>query len=234
MKKPEVDYRQFRLSKINRPEYRHLWLLLGWVAYFLLYMITENFIPEESCHEMWCALDDKVPFTESFVIAYVFWYLLVVGSLLWYLLYDIERFKQLQIFIMITQAIAMITYICYPSVQKLRPDLSELGRSNFFTWILGIIYSFDTPTGVCPSLHVGYSFAIASVALKDRNLRWGVRAFVLLAAIVISASTAFVKQHSVVDIWAGALLGAVAGLIVYGKSWYLPRIKRLLNRNEQA
>ena len=232
MKKPVVDYRAFRLSKINEPEYRHLWLLLGWVGYFLLYTLTENLIPQDSCHVIHCALDDRIPFTESFVIAYVFWYLLVVGSLLWYLLYDIRRFRQLQIFIMLTQGIAMLVYIFYLSVQLLRPDLDTLGRRNFFTWILGIIYAFDTPTGVFPSLHVAYSFAIASVMLKDRALKlWG-RLTVLVLALIISVSTAYVKQHSVLDIYSGAALGVLVELIVFGKGWYLPRIKHVFSKHE--
>ena len=31
MKKPVVDYRQFRLNKLNDPQFSHLKLLLGWV-----------------------------------------------------------------------------------------------------------------------------------------------------------------------------------------------------------
>ena len=40
MKKPVVDYRKFRLSKINTPEYSHLKLLLAWAGYFLAYFLT--------------------------------------------------------------------------------------------------------------------------------------------------------------------------------------------------
>ena len=47
MKKPVVDYRDFRLRKINDPQFSHLKLLLGWVVYFILYFITENLIPTE-------------------------------------------------------------------------------------------------------------------------------------------------------------------------------------------
>ena len=45
MKKPVVDYTKLRLSNITSKEYRHLLLLLGWVAYFIMYLVTENFIP---------------------------------------------------------------------------------------------------------------------------------------------------------------------------------------------
>ena len=47
MKKPVVNYKEFRLRKLNDPQFSHLKLLLGWVGYFALYFITENFIPVE-------------------------------------------------------------------------------------------------------------------------------------------------------------------------------------------
>ena len=137
MKKPVVDYRQFRLSKINEPQFAHLKLLLGWVVYFLFYFLTENFIPVESCHVIHSALDDLIPFNEFFFIPYCFWYLLIVISLVYFALYDVENFKNLQIFIIITQVVAMTVYILYPSVQNLRP--TEFARDNFFTWLANII-----------------------------------------------------------------------------------------------
>ena len=68
MRTPMVDYRKLRLSNINNPEYRHLFLLLGWVGYFILYLLTENLIPAESCYPVHCWLDDVVPFCEWFII----------------------------------------------------------------------------------------------------------------------------------------------------------------------
>ena len=70
MRKPVVDYRSFKLSKINEPQYRHLLLLLGWPIYFSLYFITEQLIPLERCYPIHRFLDDIVPICEYFVIAY--------------------------------------------------------------------------------------------------------------------------------------------------------------------
>ena len=89
MKKPVVDYRTFRLSRINEPQFSHLKLLSGWIVYFVLFVLTENLIPAESCTPMHCWLDDIIPFCEAFVIPYVGWYLLIIGSLGYFLLYDI-------------------------------------------------------------------------------------------------------------------------------------------------
>ena len=213
MKKPVVDYREFRLSRLNEPRFSHLKLLGGWIVYFILYFITENLIPVEKCHVVWCPLDDLIPFNEWFILAYTFWYLLIVISLVYFMLYDIESFKNLQKFIIITQLGAMLVYIIWPSVQNLRP--TEFPRHNFLTWVIGLIYRFDTPTGVCPSLHVAYSIGIASTWMKykpaPRTWRW----FTVFAAVIISLSTAFVKQHSTVDIIAALPLSLLAEVIVF-------------------
>ena len=147
MKKPVVDYRQFRLSKINEPQFAHLKLLLGWVVYFLFYFLTENFIPVESCHVIHSALDDLIPFNEFFFIPYCFWYLLIVISLVYFALYDVENFKNLQIFIIITQVVAMTVYILYPSVQDLRPR-SLPGTISLPGWQTSSIPSIPPPVSV--------------------------------------------------------------------------------------
>ena len=213
MKKPMVDYRQFRLSKLNTPEFSHLKLLGGWIVYFILYFLTENLIPQSRCHIVHSALDDMIPFTEGFAIPYCFWFLLIVITLGWFLLYDVESFKRVQVFIMVTQAVAMLVYIIWPSMQDLRPTVFP--RDNFLTHVMAFIYRFDTPTGVCPSLHVAYSIGMASVWCKCKKAHPAWKAFVVLAAVVISAATAFVKQHSVVDIFAALPLGVLAEVLTF-------------------
>ena len=228
MRKPVVDYRELRLSRLNEPRFAHLKLLGGWIVYFILFFLTENLIPAEKCHPVHCALDDVIPFHEAFVVPYVLWYALIVGSLLFFMLYDTESFKKLSLFIMITQALAMAAYILYPTRQDLRPEFFE--RDNILTRLVGFIYAFDTNTGVCPSLHVAYSVGIASVWLKSRDARPTFKGFIVLMALIISAATAFVKQHSVVDIFAALPVCAAAEAILYGKSYWLPRIRRRKGR----
>ncbi len=200
MRTPAVDYRKLRLNNINTPEYQHLFLLLGWVGYFILYFLTENLIPAEKCYPVHCWLDDVVPFCEWFIFPYVSWYFLIIGSLLYFGLYSVDSFKKLQTYIIITQIIAMAVYIVFPNRQDLRPEVFP--RDNFATWILEIIYAFDTNTGVCPSLHVGYSLGIASTWLREKTASRGWKVAVTIWCLVICISVAFVKQHSVVDIFA--------------------------------
>lgn len=213
MKKPIVDYRHFRLSRLDEPQFSHLKLLAGWIVYFIMYFLTENLIPASSCHVMHCFIDDLIPFNEVFVIFYVSWYLLIVGSLLYFMLYNIEGFKNLSKYIIITQVVAMMVYIVYPSRQDLRPEV--FADDNLLTQLVGLLYTADTNTGVCPSLHVAYSLGIASVWIKEKDVSILVRTFVVVLAVLICLSTMFIKQHSAVDVIAALPLGLLAEILVF-------------------
>lgn len=215
MRKPVVDYRTFRLSKINEPQFKHLLFLLGWVGYFILYFLTENFIPYEKCYPVHCWLDDVVPFCEYFVIPYVGWYLLIVGSLIYFALYNPKNFENMSKFIIVTQVVAMVIYILFPNRQDLRPEMFP--RQNIFTGILGLIYRFDTNTGVCPSLHVAYSVGIASTWLKEKSASKLCKTLITIFCFFVCISVAFVKQHSVVDIFAAIPVCILAEWIAFGK-----------------
>ena len=215
MQKPGVDYSVFRLNKIGQPQYRHLLLLLGWVGYFILYALTEVLIDPTRCTPMHCFLDDLIPFCEVFVVPYVLWYVLVAGSLLYFLLYDVDSFKKLSTFIIITQVIAMSVYILFPSRQDLRPVSFE--RDNIFTRLVGVIYRLDTNTNVCPSLHVGYSLGIGSVWMKKKDAPRWIRTFVVTTVVLVCMSVAFIKQHSVLDFFAAIPMCLLAEFLVFYK-----------------
>ncbi len=213
MKTPVVDYRQFRLNRLNDPQFSHLKLLMGWVVYFFFYFLTENWIPAERCYSVHCWIDDIIPFHEIFVIPYVGWYGLIVFSLVYFGLYNIDSFQKLSKYIMITQAVAMSAYILFPTRQDLRPDVFP--RENFLTALVALLYRLDTNTGVCPSLHVAYSLGIASVWLKEKHVTNIWKALVVLSVALICLSTIFIKQHSVVDFFAALPVCMLAEWVVF-------------------
>ena len=83
------------------------------------------------------------------------------------------------------------------------------------------IHAMDTPGNVCPSIHVSSSLSVAVVACRSRAWKGKIwqKLGVCLAVCGICLSTMFLKQHSVVDVFCGALVTALLAVPVYGLPW---------------
>ncbi len=212
-----VDYRRFRLSKLDTPEFEHLKYLAYWPAFGLVFLMLERFWIRERYWPMHCAWDDAIPFCEYFLIPYLFWFVFLVGMHVYTLLFDTEAFKNMMRFIIVTYSAAILIYILFPNCQELRPAAFE--RDNIFTHFMVGWYRFDTNTNVCPSLHVIGSAAVMFCAWDSKRFSTpGWRSAFGLAAFLISISTVFLKQHSVLDVLTASLICASAYFAVY-KRW---------------
>lgn len=208
-----IDYRSFRLSKLNTPEFSHLKLLLYWPFYGLCFLLLERFLPL-NFHPIECALDAKIPFCEYFVPIYYYWFIYQIGMICYLLLTDREGFRLNAWFVILTYSVTLLTYVLYPSCQNLRPAVFP--RDNLCSRIVGMLYAFDTNTNVCPSIHVIGSMGTMFAGLHDRRMQTvGWRIYWIAACILICASTVFLKQHSIIDVFAGLAVSAVAYWLVY-------------------
>ncbi len=207
--KPAVDYRRFRFSRLDTDEFRHLKLLLYWPVFFLLFIYVERFSPVETYYPISSPLDAHIPFCEFFLIPYLFWFVYLVGMHLYTLLYDVEAFRKMMRFVMISYTITMAIYLLFPTCQELRPPVFE--RDNLFTRIVSFWYVFDTNTNVCPSLHVIGSAAVWCTSLHTERFRtapW--RIFFCVTAVLICVSTVFLKQHSIIDVFVALPICVIA------------------------
>lgn len=210
-----ANYKEFSLSKLKTPEFSHLWLLLYWPLYGIAFFSLERLVNADY-HYMECALDGLIPFCEYFLIPYYFWFVYLIGMIVYSLLFNIETFKKFMQYIIITNTLTMIIYAIYPTAQSLRPVFFE--RNNIFTAIVARLYAFDTNTNVCPSLHVINSVAVLLAALKDKNLRAPLWRFAFaISAVLICMSTVFLKQHSALDVAAALVLCAACYPFVYSE-----------------
>lgn len=210
-----VDYRNFRLSKINSPEFEHVKLLLFWPLFGLAFLCLER-VFNMNYHEVRCALDAKIPFCEYFLIPYWFWFVFIIGIQIYSFFFDVPTFKNYIRYTIISYTLTILIYILYPTSQNLRPE--EFARSNIFVTCVKGLYAFDTNTNVCPSLHVIGSMAVYFAARKSKmfsSFSWRAAFFVMM--VLISISTVFLKQHSVIDVVTAAILGAAVYPIVYSE-----------------
>lgn len=209
-----IDYRRLRLSNITTPEFSHVLLLLFWPVFEIAFALVELLRPLEDCHPVWCPLDDWIPFNEWFLFAYLFWFVFLIGMNLYLLLFDAKAFRRFMYFTILTYSFTMLVYIIYPTCQNLRPE--SFVRDNPLTRFMTYFYAFDTNTNVCPSLHVIGAFAVTFGAWdteRFQSVLWKTVFFAM--ALLISISTLFVKQHSLIDVIAGLSVCAVGYWTVY-------------------
>lgn len=209
-----MNYRKLHLFSNQTPQYRHLWLLLFWPIYGLSFWLLERVVPVTQYYPMYVPLDDWIPFCEWFIIPYVVWYGYLAAMHIYLLLTDVPAFRRLMWFQIATYAVAVAVFLLYPTCQELRPAVFP--RENLLTRLVAGIYSIDTNTNVCPSLHCVGSAAVAIAAFDAPKLRRGLwRPAIAAMAVLISISTVFVKQHSVMDVFWGLVLSLAGYLLVY-------------------
>ena len=208
------DYRQFRLRKLNTPEFSHIKLLLFWPVFGLAFLALERFRPHAAYHVMHCALDDAIPFSEWALIPYLLWFVYLIGALAYTFFQDVPAFRRMMRFVIVTYTAATVVYFIYPTQQLLRPE--AFAHDNALTRAVAWFYTFDTNTNVCPSLHViGSMAAFFAFWYAPIFSKRGWRIASTVAAFFISISTVFMKQHSILDVAAAIPLCAIGYYFAY-------------------
>ena len=206
-------YRDFNFKNIKSQKFRHLFYILFWPVYLTLFVLTEKYITP--IYDVYCPLDDLIPFCEFFVVPYFLWYGLLAFVSLYGLFYDVDTFKKFYKFLCISSAISFVLFIIFPNQQNLRPD--SFVRDNVFVDIMkNGIYVADTNTNVCPSLHVVFSVGMLCSLWNSRHFSsaaW--RTVSVVITVMVCISTVFLKQHSVIDIAAGIAVCAVVFPFVF-------------------
>lgn len=194
-----------------------LWLLY-FVFYFPAFFLLERFNGVKYIIDF--APDRLIPFCEWFVFPYFAWYITVPGSLLLFMLKDRDAFLKLCFLMFGSMTASLVIYVLFPNGIDLRVPVEG---NNIACRICKLLYSIDTPTNVCPSIHVSSSVAI-DMAVQKSELFSGKRAARICSSVImvlVCVSTLFIKQHSIIDVISGAALAAV----LYIAAYHTPLIK---------
>ncbi|HWR22328.1 MAG TPA: phosphatase PAP2 family protein [Feifaniaceae bacterium] len=158
-------------------------------------------------------LDDYIPFVDFFVVFYCMWYAYVIGTGFFLMFADVPVFCRFMRHMMIGLIASLLICFLFPNAQELRPDTFE--KHTVFTAAVQAIYSADTNTNVLPSMHVVGAFAAAAAACKSAKFHKAMKWFMAVLAVLICVSTVLIKQHSVLDLFAGVLLSVPAYFLAY-------------------
>ena len=191
----------------------HVLILLYIPVYLLSYFAVEHLVPSDCDYWVsWMPLDDKIPFVDWFVVPYCMWYPFLIGVGLLLMVRDVPNFKKYAIFLITGFTICLAFCAIVPNGQNLRPEHFE--RETVFTWVISKIYAADTNTNVFPSMHVVGMLAGLAAAMNSPVMK-RLRIPVAVLAVLVSASTVFIKQHSFLDVIGGAALCLPLYICIY-------------------
>ncbi len=192
---------------------KHIVYALYVALYLPIFMLEEKYL-HTGYLVSYLPLDDKIPFCEWFAIPYYLWepYLFFTGFYLFYT--HKEKFKDFMRFLGWSFFTVVIIYAIFPNGQNLRP--TSFARDNFCVDIVKWTYATDSNTNVCPSLHVVGTMT-AMIALwrirSPKHMGW--QAVSIALATFICMSTVLIKQHSILDVFAGVALSILFYFIIY-------------------
>ncbi len=198
---------------------KHCLFLLYWPIHFIWYEVLRIVYADVDVWIVQSPLDDKIPFCEWFIIPYVFWYLYIAIVLFYSLKQGKREFMRADMLLIGCMFLPMLfcTFVPNGIDVSLRPDFDLLGRDNIATRLVSLIYEIDfPPRNIMPSMHVSVSWALFFAVMMSESLRGRklIKAAAGIMSLLITLSTVFIKQHSILDVFAGIATAIVIFAVV--------------------
>jgi len=176
------------------------------VSQALAYCATNAILPHLTAHLLGGALDARIPCVPAWVTLYCLIYLYWVAGALWILSEPKPRAYRIAAAYVLAMVLSAALFLLYPCTM-IRPELT--GDDFFTRWLLAV-YRLDAPVNLFPSIHVLVTYFCCRGALGSPRIpRW----FQILSLVLlplVCCSVLLVKQHVLVDIPAGIIVGELA------------------------
>lgn len=211
---------------------------LAMITYILLYLASFSWIENMTRLQytnIHVALDDMIPFCEIFVIPYLTWFVYMIFGIGFLFLFDRDNYHNSATMLYIGMTLFVVVSLIWPNIQYLRPAV--MPRDNIFTRLITGLYHTDTPTNLCPSIHVFNTLVVMiGVHRCTRNMMARSRAYrgiMYTIGVLIILSTMFIKQHSVFDVVCAFICCGVSYFAVYRCGFSLSGATNVLTRGRK-
>lgn len=194
--------------------YKHAWVFVYFIFYLPWYFGLQ-LRGNTGFHDVYTAIDRATPFVAWFIYPYVYWFLFVAGTIAYLFFTHKEDFYKCVAFLFIGMTVCLIIFTIYPTSYDHRPAMIE--GSPLETFLVQFIYTADKSQNVFPSIHVYNSIGCAIALIKCQNFSQSkmIKIFASVSAIMITLSTMFIKQHSILDAISASLLAIVLYVLIY-------------------
>ena len=207
------------------PRYAALSLVVALAWNGVIYQGSILLRQGDAMWDMTTWLEEIIPFQPAWIIVYfgcfLFWganYILISrrGKEEWF------RFLWADL---CAELVCGIFFILMPTT-NIRPEVTG---TDLASQLVVMLYQVDPPQNLFPSIHCMVSWFCFIGVRFDRRIPLWYRGFNCVFALAVCASTLFLKQHCLPDVFAGILLAEATYAIAQRTEFYRP-IQRLLLR----
>lgn len=180
-------------------------------------------------YDLTTPLDDMIQiiawFSIIYVGCYIFWAVnyILVGKV------NKEHFYKFATSIFVSYTLCGIIFIVFPT----RIDRPDITVNTLSDMVMNYVYSSDTPVNLFPSMHCLISWFCYIGIRNCKEIPLIYRLFSLIMAILVCISTVVIKQHFIVDIFAGVIIAELVYYFVKRSNLWKPVYRLFEKLNTQ-
>lgn len=193
-------------SRARIPLYAPCALCVMIAAQLMCYYLTRLVLPRLTPHILTGPLDARIPFSPPWVTIYFLSYPFWIGSAFWILLESRSKAYRVCSAYVLAMLLSAGIFLIFPGTME-RPEIT--GRGIFDAW-MRLLYQADSPTNLCPSLHVLITYFCWRGMMGCRKIPGWYKASSFVFFLCVCCSVLFIKQHALIDVPGGVLVGEFA------------------------
>lgn len=154
-------------------------------------------------------IDAKIPFLPWMIAVYI-------GVFAWWvyvswLIADHDRQKADRFFLaqLLIDFICLLFFVFFPT-SIVRP---ELNGQSIWVVFLKLLYEFDTPDNLFPSIHCALGWLCWIGIRGNKEYSSAIRSVSFVMAVAVCFATIAIRQHVLADVFAGILLSEICWLL---------------------
>lgn len=183
-------------------------VMLSIVPLNIFYVLLNN--SSRGSSSLVTKFDMATPFIKSFIIPYIAWYPFIFLTMAYICYKDKEIFFKTVVSYNLGLIASYITFLFFQTTVP-RPELTG---NDIMTKLVMLIYGNDEPYNCFPSIHVLTSFLMVKAILASKFRSKTSILVISISSILIIASTLFVKQHVILDVFSGILYADIIFRVV--------------------
>jgi membrane-associated phospholipid phosphatase len=181
------------------PKYAYIPVGICIILNTLVYNISRLFTDLLPHYDFSLSIDSLIPYVSPFIVIYILSYFLWILGFIIFARENRAICNEMFAAELVGKLLCFACFVIIPT-EMVRADISQGG---FFNWLTNVVYTYDEPNNLFPSIHCMESWICFRGAYKCKKISSHYSSAWFILAVLICASTVFVKQHLFVDIFAG-------------------------------